>query len=178
MTKVVIGALLGLLAGFASTPANAVRCMDCGTSSEMSCRPVSITTQLANGPVTETNTYCEMMYYDTGSSLYTPSTFFDFWDNSYAGGGGWRFYNSGKVYNNPSNPNRANCTSPQNDRWAHAEWEIRAHQLMGNVYKFKAGDVVTVTYDDGGTEKWVVFSTQSTMMLVDIPVHMSRSCQG
>ena len=112
--------------------------------------------------------------YDNGGSFDGGSGDFGLGGGGGGGGGG-----SFTVPDRAGNPNNAECSSPVNDRQAHASWDVRQYQaqrLATFQGTLRTGDIVTVTYDDGATERWVVTGPLLTDPVAPTPVAGSLRC--
>jgi hypothetical protein len=83
--------------------------------------------------------------------------------------------------NPPNNPNYATCKSNTGDRQAHASEDVRKNQayLLGTKGFSgiqKSGELVQVTYDDGGTEIWMIDHPLFTDPLMPVPVTGTLKC--
>lgn len=80
------------------------------------------------------------------------------------------------IPNSPKNNVPANCQTPDYHRFEHAVKDYLIYVSTRLLSRPLAGTVVTITYDDGATEKWITTGTIDDTALLTIPVSGSLSC--
>lgn len=114
------------------------------------------------------------------STVYEPAgNDLQYWDNTYAGGGAFRYRVGQKIPDNPLNNEPAVCTSDELTRWLHATKDVAAYnaqRIATAQGPLATGALVRVTYDDGGSEVWTVASSYSSSPLVQAPMGGSLKC--
>ena len=164
---------LSLVVGiFAAQPAQALR-MEYDIEWRCTTAYVSV-----DGWTYPAGTYCTSFI--VASSVYEPSgNDSQYWDNTYAGGGAFRYRVGQKVPDNPLNNEPAVCSSDELTRWLHATKDVAAYnaqRIATGQGPLAAGALVRVTYDDGGSEVWVIASSYSSSPLMQVPMGGSLKC--
>lgn len=73
------------------------------------------------------------------------------------------------------NPVEASCNSEIGTREAYARWAA-AHWRESHFWSFKAGMILIIHYDDGGSEKWLTRSPTSSDPILRVPLDGSLTC--
>lgn len=100
-------------------------------------------------------------------------------DNSDPGGGtpvGDATYDAPHHANHPDS---ANCNAGTDARWASANYDARQlnlAEITGGDGPLQSGSIVTVSYNNGGSERWQVLSSFSSNMIATIPIAGSLQC--
>lgn len=102
--------------------------------------------------------YVNCQQYNTGDTSGPVGPDDDLWEYS-GGNGGSGGSGSVSLMNQPNNPEPATCHSGLDERRAHANkdaWYTQNIRFSTGQGRIGAGRIVSVTYDDGGTEQWVL----------------------
>lgn len=102
-----------------------------------------------------------------------------YWDNTYAGGGAFRYRVGQKIPDNPLNNEPAVCTSDEMARWLHATKDVNAENLRrvaANQGWLPIGMLVRVTYNDGGSELWIINAQNTQTAIAMVPMGGSLKC--
>lgn len=73
------------------------------------------------------------------------------------------------------NPNSATCTSDETSRWIYANWAA-VHYRATHLWSTKAGTILIIHYDDGGSEKWIMLHPTLSEPLNPVPMAGSLEC--
>lgn len=79
----------------------------------------------------------------------------------------------------PANPHPATCESGLQGRYDHAAADAGAYSAERSLTgqsMLRKDDILTITYDDGGTEKWHVLSVMTFGIIKDIPIPGTLEC--
>lgn len=96
-----------------------------------------------------------------------------------SGGGGTAPVAHYIAIDNPVNPHAATCESTKDGRYDHAAADAGAYSAWRSLHgesMLRKDDVLTITYDDGGTEKWEVLSAMTFGIIKTEPVPGTLEC--
>ena len=83
--------------------------------------------------------------------------------------------------NKPQNSEPATCRSSPDQRASHAQQDAaftQAERIAARQPLMHPGDIITVEYDDGGTERWAIANPLTSSILAPQPQYNSLECPG
>ena len=173
MHKGLIGGL-ALAVGIIAAP-NTAQARSMNTEIQWRCTTAHV---IVDGYSYSAGTYCTDFLVESG--FYEPvGNDSQYWDNSYAGGGAFLYPVSQKITDWPGNNEPATCSDDEMTRWLHATKDVNKENVAriarGQGW-LPVGSLVRVTYDDGGSEVWIVNSQMTQTAIAMTPKGGSKKC--